>query len=346
MLARNKKLFILFLGVFTVILAIPFLLFAPGKKEEIVVIYVSQDQDYAQPILEEFEKETGIKVIAFYDTEATKGVSLVNRLLLEKNNPKADVYWNNEPIRTILLKENDILEPYCPINAKDIPPNFKDPNCYWIGFASRARVIIFNTNLVSEEEAPKSIFDFTNPKWKGKVCIANPFFGSTQSHFAAILALLGEERFKEYLQKLKENEVKIVASNSMVRDLVVSGECWVGLTDTDDAYDAIKEGKPVKMILPDQDYYGTFFFPNTVMLIKGSKNKENAKKLIEYLLSPKVEEKLEELALQIPLKSSSKIFKKELLVFKNATYYSISFEKVYQNLNKSQEIIKALNFVE
>ena len=143
------------------------------KEENVVVVYVAHDQDYSEPILKEFERKTGIKVMALYDTEATKTVGLVNRLLAEKNRPQADVFWNNEVIRSILLKHNDILQPYCSSNANDIPEKYKDPECYWTGFAARARVIIYNTQKIQDEEAPRSIFDFIDPKWKGKACIAS-----------------------------------------------------------------------------------------------------------------------------------------------------------------------------
>src|SRR5687768_18213315 len=70
------------------------------KPRPEVVIYVSQDQVYAEPILREFSRRTGIRVRAVYDSEAVKTVGLVNRLLAEKSNPQCDVFWNNEALRT------------------------------------------------------------------------------------------------------------------------------------------------------------------------------------------------------------------------------------------------------
>ncbi len=217
-----------------------------------VVIYVAQDQDYSEPILKEFEEKTGMIVKIKYDTELTKTVGLVNKLIAEKDNPQADVFWNNEVSRSIQLKEEFVTKPYCSVSSINIPEKYKDKECYWTGFAARARVLIYNTNLVNESEAPTSIYDLADKKWKGKACIANPLFGTAGSHIAALFALMGDERAKEFLLNLKENEIQIVSSNSMVRDQVVAGECWVGITDTDDANDAIVDGKPVKMVFPDQ----------------------------------------------------------------------------------------------
>ena len=313
----------------------------PSVEERKVVIYVSHDQDYSEPILKEFEELTGIKVEALYDTEATKTVGLVNRLLAEKNNPRADVYWNNEPMRSILLKKEGVLQPYCSPNADDIPDIYKDKDCYWTGFAARARVILYNTEKISEKEAPTSIYDLADTKWKGKACIAKPILGSTSTHAAAIFALLGDEKAKEFFLKLKENDVQIVESNSMVRDQVVAGECYLGLTDTDDAYDAIAAGKPVKMVFPDQgsEEIGNLVFPNTVMMIRDCPHPEEAKKLIDFLLSPKVEKRLAELALQMPLKKSSSV-PEDIPRADEIKPMDVTYEQMYKKVETSNKFMQ------
>ncbi|MCK4729942.1 MAG: extracellular solute-binding protein [Candidatus Aenigmarchaeota archaeon] len=274
-----------------------------SQQQNEVVIYVAHDQDYSEPILKEFERETGITTKILYDTELTKTVGLVNKLIAEKSNPRADVFWNNEVSRSIQLKNENVFQPYCSPSSIDIPAQYKDGNCYWTGFAARARVILYNTNLVSEEEEPNSFLEFADEKWKGKTCIANPLFGTTGTHVASLFALFGDEKAKQFFLDLKENEIQIVSSNSMVRDQVVAGECWVGITDTDDANDAIVDKKPVKIVFPDQgnEQIGTLVIPNSVALIKGAPNEKNGKILIDYLLSKEVEKKLSETkAIQIP----------------------------------------------
>ncbi|MCK4429305.1 MAG: extracellular solute-binding protein [Candidatus Aenigmarchaeota archaeon] len=273
------------------------------QKQGEVVIYVAHDQDYSEPILREFEESTGIDVKELYDTELTKTVGLVNRLIAEKDNPQADVFWNNEVSRSIQLKNENAFQQYCSPNAIDVPSQYKDENCYWTGFAARARVILYNTDLISESEAPDSFTDFIDEKWKGKTCIANPLFGTTGAHVASLFALWGDDEAKKFFLDLKKNEVQMVSSNSMVRDQVVAGECWIGITDTDDANDAIVDGKPVKMVFPDQKKggIGTLIIPNSVAMINGAPHRENAEKLIDYLLSKEVEKKLAQTkAIQMP----------------------------------------------
>ena len=273
-----------------------------GANNNEVTVYVSTDRVFSEPILKAFEEKTGVKVNAVYDTEETKSTGLANRLLAEKNNPQADVFWSNEPVRTLVLKSRGVLATYESSNAAGIASTFTDPDRYWTGFSARLRVIVYNTNLVKPEEAPKSVFDLADPKWKGQVAIADPRFGTTSFHVAAIYAELGDERADEFFRKLKLNDVKIVAGNSVVLDAVARGELKAGLTDTDDVNVALEDKRPVAMILPDRDGIGVPVMPNMVSLIAGAPHSEAGKKLIDYLLSPEVEKLLAASeAVQIPL---------------------------------------------
>ncbi|MCI0489022.1 MAG: extracellular solute-binding protein [Blastocatellia bacterium] len=274
---------------------------APAAGE--VVVYVSQDRVFAEPVLLEFERRTGIRVKAVYDTEETKSTGLANRLLAEKNRPQADVFWSNEPVRTIVLKRNGVLASYQPPGAAAIPDEFKDPEGYWTGFSARSRVIVYNTNLVNPEEAPKSIFDLADSRWKGQVVIADPRFGSTSFHVAALYSEIGDERADEFFRKLKANGVKIVPGNSVVRDMVARGEVKMGLTDTDDVNVALEDNQPVAMVFPDRDGIGVPIMPNMVSLIAGATAEEAGKRLIDYLVSPEVERMLAQAeSAQIPLR--------------------------------------------
>ncbi|MBI1746742.1 MAG: extracellular solute-binding protein [Acidobacteria bacterium] len=289
------------------IFVICILLVSCARREQQVVIYTSLDQMLSEPVLREFEQKSGIKVKAVYDTEASKTTGLVNRLIAEKDYPKADVFWNSEICRTILLKEKGLLARYRSAAAEDIPEEFKDAEGYWTGFAARLRVLVYNTNLVARDEVPQSIFELTQPKWKGHVALANPLFGTTATHMAALFVHLGPPKAKEYLRALKANGVIIVEGNSTVRDRVADGEVKIGFTDTDDVTVAIRSGKPVKMIFPDQDAVGTLLIPNTIALIKGAPRPDNGKKLIDYLLSREVEESLAQLdSAQIPVRDGLK----------------------------------------
>ena len=314
------------------------------RKNRTVVIYVSHDQDYSQPVLDAFEKETGITVKAVYDTEASKTVGLTNRLIAEKGNPQADVFWNNEVTRTIQLKREGVLEPYIPQRSNRIDPIHKDAEGYWTGFAARARVLVVNKNLVAEPNVSQSLESLTNIQFKNKVTIADPRFGTTGPHLAALYTIWGEEKFTTYLQHMKNNGIYIAQSNGNTRDMVVSGEMMVGFTDTDDANDAISEGKPVRMIYPDQDEgaIGTLIIPNTIMLIAGTKHKTEAMQLIDYIISPETESKLAHgKSAQMPLLSDVDV-PDNVPAIETIRAMAVSWEDVYTNLPKVLDIAESV----
>ncbi len=277
-----------------------------GNARE-MVLYTSHDRIFSDPVIVKFEKEKGIRVKRVFDTEATKTAGLANRLILEKDHPKADVFWNNEIVRTIILKKKGCLEKYISASAVDIPSQFKDSEGFWAGFAARARVLILNTDRLKESEYPHSIFDLTKPEWKGKICIANPLFGTTSTHCAALFVVLGEARAMDYFSKLMANRVAVLAGNATTKDRVSAGIYYAGFTDTDDGNEALLQKQPVKIVFPDQDSLGTLLIPNTVALIKGCQHPSEAKEFIDFILSPEIEADLAaSSAVQIPLRMGIK----------------------------------------
>ena len=273
-----------------------------GSDGRSVTIYVSTDRVFSEPVLREYERRSGVKVNPVYDTEETKSTGLANRLLAEKSRPQADVFWSNEPVRTLVLKSRDVLAPYKSPSANGIPPALVDPDGYWTGFSARMRVIAYNTRLVKPEEAPQSVLDLADPKWRGQVAIADPRFGSTSFHVAALYAIAGDQKMDDFFRRLRDNGVRVVDGNSVVRDMVVRGEVKVGLTDTDDVNVALEDGQPIAMVLPDKEGLGVPVMPNMVSFIANAPHPDEGRRLIDYLLSSDVERQLAQSdAVQIPL---------------------------------------------
>ncbi len=263
---------------------------SPGE----VVVYAALDREFSEPVLDDFEKTTGIKVLSKYDIESTKTVGLTAAIIAEADRPRCDVFWNNEILNTLRLEQKGLVEAYLSPAAAKFPEMYRSPTGAWHGFAARARVLIVNTRLVKENERPKSIYDLADPKWKGKVGITRPIAGTTASHVACLFAALGEEKAKEFLRSLRANDVQILGGNKQVALAAASGQIAFGLTDTDDAIIEIERAQPVAIVYPDREegQLGTLFIPNTIAMIKGGPNPVAAKKLIDYLLTPEVESKL------------------------------------------------------
>jgi iron(III) transport system substrate-binding protein len=269
-----------------------------------VVVYTSVDEIFARPIAASFERETGIPVRLVPDTEETKSTGLLNRLLAERERPRADVFWSGDPVRAAMLQGMGVSAPYRSPQADGLPAQFSDPEHHWTGFSARARVLVYNRDLVAAEAAPRSVLDLIDPRLRGVACIANPLFGTTSMHAAALFSVLGEERARAFFDAYLANGGAIVASNGDVRRRVANGECAVGLTDTDDAHVAQLEGKPIGIVYPDADGMGTLIVPNCAVLIANGPNPSAGRAFIDYLLRPETEAALAAgPAAQMPLRA-------------------------------------------
>lgn len=290
------------LVVLVLVLCAP-LIMPPG---DVVVVYCAHDAVYAQEILTAFEQETGIRVDVKFDTETTKSLGLTNLLLAEKDSPRADVFWNNQLLGTLELEQKGVLQAYKGPGWDRIPEKYRDPDALWTGFAARLRVWIINTDLVEPvgdggqytHEQIESLMatDLSN------MTVAKPMFGTTLSHYSVLWDLLGGEAVKEWHADWRKRGVIEASSNGETRDLVAAGTCHIGWTDTDDAFSAMYDGKPVTLLPYRLPTGQTIAMPNTVAMIKGCKHPEAAKQLIDFLLSAKVEQMLANSdARQIPL---------------------------------------------
>lgn len=255
---------------------------APGGRE--VAVYCSVDQEIAEPILAEFSLKTGIHVAARYDTEASKTVGLVQKLRAEAARPAADVFWSGEVFYTIQLADEGLLAPYSGEVTKDWPTQFRDASDRWYGFGLRWRVIGFHTERMTREEAPKSLEDLLDAKWKGKIVMARPSRGTTGGDVASWFVEYGPERARAILEGLKANGVRMVEGNSVAVRMVGTGQADVCLTDTDDIYAGIRNGWPVAMEPLRRNGKGTLAIPNTAAKVRRGPNPANADRLIEFLL--------------------------------------------------------------
>lgn len=267
------------------------------QEEKKIVIYTSVDQVFSEPLLQDFQQKTGIQVLPVYDIEASKSTGLAQRILAEKDRPQGDVFWSGEFGQTMMLHSANVLTPYVSPSASDIPDVYKDAEGYWTGFGGRARVLLVNTDFVSPNDYPKSIYDLLDPKYPGdKIGMAYPLFGTTSNHVAALYATLGRDQALDYFKALKDRGIAVVSGNSVVRDMVADGQLWMGLTDTDDALSARQNNKPVELVFLDQEAggLGTLVMPNTVAMLKNGPNPKEAKVFIDYLLSIEAESRLYE----------------------------------------------------
>lgn len=281
---------------------------AHGCKQDnrpTVVLYVSVDEHVARQVIDAFEKEHGIRVLMVGDTEVKKTAGLVDRMRAEKNKPQADVFWSSEVFMTIDLANEGLLEPHATAVTADWPAQFKDVENRWHGFASRARVIVYAPDRVPEDAVPDSWMDLTDSRFRGRIVMADPRFGTTGGHLAAMKVFWTREimpgYYEAFLEGLAENDIRMLPSgNAGVVEAIVTGEADVGMTDTDDVWAAQANGRKVKLVYPVHSVepgatgVGTLLIPNTVAVIKGAPHPKAAVTLADFLLTEKVERMLAE----------------------------------------------------
>lgn len=258
-----------------------------------VILYCAQDQVFAEPILAEFTKQTGIAVKPVFDSEAVKTVGLANRLLAERDHPACDVFWGNEEFRTRQLAAVGV---------------FRATNG-WTAFGQRSRRLVVRqgglaeviSNQFSVSQSPRPlntdplITDYlpltalTNAAFSSRVSIAFPLFGTTATHFVALRQHWGESNWLVWCRALAANRPFLEEGNSHVVKRVARGEALIGLTDSDDITAAQREGLPVTAlpIFPE-----SLLIPNTLGLVAKPKPNPAAEKLYEFLQSPAVREQL------------------------------------------------------
>jgi iron(III) transport system substrate-binding protein len=263
-----------------------------GRPE--VVLYTSCDDYLLRDVIPPFEKETGIAVRIVGDTEATKTTGLVERLLAEREHPRADVWWSNEPFGTIRLDREGLLGPYTSSAERGFaggwPAWLRARDGTWYGFALRCRAVVYNTRRLARGGAPGAIEDLAKPEWKGRIGMARPQFGTTRGALGAMLAEAGPGRFRAWVEGLKSNGVRLYDGNSGVVRAAATGEIDVGLTDSDDAFGGEREGWPVAHLYLGFGAGGSPLpIPNTVAEVKGAPHPAQAAALMDYLLSERAE---------------------------------------------------------
>jgi iron(III) transport system substrate-binding protein len=281
-----------------------------GLAADTVVVYTALDREFSEPILKAYSQNGAARVLSKFDVESTKTVGLTNLIIAEADRPRCDLFWNNEILNTLRLKEKGLLAPFRPSHADDLPDTFRAKDGTWYGFAARARILIVNTKLVPESDRPKGIKELLDPKWRKKIGIAKPLFGTTATHAACLFTAWGDDRAKVYFRDLKANGVQVFSGNKQVALAAGSGEIAIGLTDTDDAMGEIDAGSPVSIVYPDREPggVGTLFIPNTLAIIKGAAHRKEAEALADHLLSPEIEGALAQgPSAQIPLLKNTNV---------------------------------------
>lgn len=265
-----------------------------------LVIYSGRSEPLLQPVIDAFKaKYPNVEVLL----KAGSNSELANALIEEKANPQADVFVTTEIFTVQSLAHQGIFQAYMPAGADQLPAEFLGPENLWTGLTRRARVIIYNTDLVSQDELPTSIFDLTDPKWKGQVAAAGSTNGSMQAQIAAMRQLFGEEETQAWLNGLITNEVTFFGGHTDVRKAVGGGEFKLGLVNHYYYHLEKAEGSNVGIIYPDQGEGQSGLITNATAaaVVNGAAHVPAAQAFLDFLVSPEGQKLFAEQNYEYPL---------------------------------------------
>lgn len=277
----------------------------PGRTPQTVVLYSSVDDALVRQVVADLEARTGLRVQLVGDTEATKTTGLVTRLIDERDRPRADVWWSSEAMGTIRLAQAGVL---APADDEAIagawrdgawPAGWRDEQGRWYAFAARARVIAFSQDRITDP--PTTLAALTEARYRGRVGMARPQFGTTRSQMADLVSRWGPDEFEAWLIAMRDNSLRLYDGNASVVRAIARGEIDIGLTDTDDAHAATRNGWAVGFVYetldgPDSPSRwpsgGPMLVPNTAALVADSPNPEGGRALLAAILSEQTEQLL------------------------------------------------------
>jgi len=259
-----------------------------------VTVYTSVDEDFAKKVLDTFQSDSGVQTEVVFDNEAGKTTGLVKRIRAEAQSggKTADVFWSSELFGTMELAKDGLLEPYDSPLAADIPARFRDPQRRWTAVAARGRVLAFDPTKVDLTKLPTKWEQLAQPEYAKDTTFANPLFGTTRGHVAAMFALWGKDKARKYLTDLRDGGMLLSDGNSAAVRAVVGGRAKYAATDTDDVWVAQQAKESVGFRFLDMGDGGALMIPCSVAMIKGTKHGYAARKLVDFLVSARVESML------------------------------------------------------
>jgi iron(III) transport system substrate-binding protein len=271
-----------------------------GSISGTLVIYSGRSEPLIQPVIDAFRAQyPDVEVLL----KSGNNSQLANALIEEKGNPQADLFITTEIFTIQKLAQEGIFQPYRPATAALLPAEAQGGDDLWFGLTRRGRVIMYNTELVSPEEAPRSIFDLTDPKWKGQIAAAGSTNGSMQAHIAVLEKAIGAEKTEAWLGGLIANDVTFFGGHTDVRKAVGAGEFKIGLVNHYYYYLQAAEGSPVGIVFPDQEegYIGLASNLTSAGIVNGGSNPAAAQAFMDFLLSEEGQKLFAELNYEYPV---------------------------------------------
>lgn len=280
------------LGLAAATLALPVLAACGGGSDAAdgpLTVYSGRSEELVGPLFAQFTQETGIEVQARYGDTA----ELAAQLLEEGDASPAQVYFAQDAGALGAVDAAGLFAPLPASVATTVPEAYRAPSGDWTGVTGRARVIAYDPEQVPAAEVPQSIFDLTDPTWKGQVAIA-PTNASFQAFVTAMRVSQGDEVTRQWLEGLVANDVQTYEKNGLILDAVDTGQAQLGLINHyywyEKAAEVGEDAMRAQIAFTKPDDPGSLVNVAGVGILTGAADNANAATFVEWLLSPSTQE--------------------------------------------------------
>jgi iron(III) transport system substrate-binding protein len=252
-----------------------------------ITVYSGRSEELVGPLLEQFTAATGIEVEARYGDTA----EMANLILTEGENSPADVFFAQDAGALGAVAEEGLLTELPAELLDRVDERFRSPTGEWVGVSGRARVVAYNTDVLTEADLPDSIFGFTDPAWAGRIGWA-PTNGSFQSFVTALRVLEGEDRAREWLEGIQANQPNVYDGNAAALEAVAAGEIDVAFINHYYLHQRLAEDPDTAAA----NYFLTDGDPGALVNVAGAgilgtaPNPQGAEAFVDYLLGADAQE--------------------------------------------------------
>ena len=324
-----------------ILLALSMLAVACGSSEpETLTVYSGRSEELIGPLLESFTEDTGIEVQVRYDSSANLAL-LIDE---EGDRSPADVFISQSPGAVGFLAERGRLQSLDSDALELVDPRFRNAEGLWVGLSGRARVLVYNADLVSEDELPASIFDVTADAYAGRVALA-PANGSFQDFVTAMRDIHGDDATAQWLAGMAAAEAPTYSSNSAIVEAVGRGEVPMGLVNHYYNFRAVAEDPS---LLSQNHFFaegdvGSIIIVTAAGVTATSENEDQANEFIEYMLSESAQSFYTDETFEYPLASEAEPWEglPPLDSIGGATY---DFDDLGGGLERTKELIDESGF--
>ncbi len=265
-----------------------------------IVVYSARNENFVDALLEKFQEDTGIEVQALHG-----GETIVNRVKEESGNVQGDIFISNDVGALEHLRIEGLLEP---IEREDFPgieEQYRGEDNSWVALSARTRVLMYNKDLITEEEMPKNIWDLTDPQYEGEFAITRGGNGGMIGHVSALRNEWGDERTMEWIEGIKDNAGAILQGHGDIRRAVGAGEFKFGLVNNYYFHQQLEEpsNNNVGVIYPDQDEGEMGAVVNAAGFgrIKDGPNDESVQAFVDWILEPENQQMFSNESLEVPI---------------------------------------------